>query len=159
MYGSFTKESHYQLAKITYYSVEVMDPDLQLPSLGGGIQSFSIRLKVRWVKFPRLGRCFPPRGGLIIFCSFTFCALSPLGGAFLTVGTQSNAVTQYLELYTKICIYSKSFFLRRSNCNLESKYLHFTLNKCLLLLWQLHIEGSSIGIWKCIFIKQCCQRN
>ena len=35
-----------------------------------------------------------------------------------------------------------------------SKYLHFTLNKCLLLLWQLHIEGSSIGIWKCIFIKE-----
>ena len=47
MYGSFPKESHYQLAKITNYSVEVMDPDLQLPSLGGGIQSFSIRLKVR----------------------------------------------------------------------------------------------------------------
>lgn len=47
MYGSFPKESHYQLAKITYYSAEVMDPDHRLPSLGGGIQSSSIRRRVR----------------------------------------------------------------------------------------------------------------
>ena len=66
---------------------------------------------------------------------------------FVHFDTQSN-------IKPKSAFILKAFFLRISNCNLVSKYLHFTLNKCLLLLWQLHIEGSSIGIWKCIFIKE-----